>query len=137
MQITDPTPASSRRFQFGLRTFLLVALALGPILAWVTIKLGLASANAAVSGHVAQDGSPAASVTVVAVAVDHSFTARAITDAQGAFTFKRGLPSGEYLISFDDPAGAVSPRFRTASTSGLTFTVKPGTNVVDFALSQP
>jgi hypothetical protein len=130
------TPESStplpppRKFQFGLGTFLVVSLALGPILAWAAIKLGFVARLSGVNGHIAVQGRPMANGTISFIAPDGSFVAKTTTDSQGNFTFKSGLPAGNYLISVDGGA----QKYRSALTSGLTISVRDGTNTIGIEL---
>ena len=121
-----------RRFQFGLATFLLAALVLGPMLAWLTLQLGFFAAPNLAKGRVLHGGVPASNVTVSFEAVDSALKVTAPTDAQG--NFQVGLPPGEYRVGFDNPQGTIDPRYRSAATSAINVSVMPGSNTIDFDL---
>lgn len=113
--------------------------------------------DATVSGTVTVDGKPAplGEVTFYPMNDDlKSATPRGTIEPNGNYSLKvgskSGLPSGEYRVSVavmemrgggpNVAPAALSlspPRYGDPKTSGLTFTVKPGSNTIDLRLSSP
>ncbi len=96
----------------------------------------------------AHDGTPLEGVQLVWQCADPPLSATAITDASGRYrlgTFGTGdgAPAGEYQIALsepqaDDPDAAppqrIDPRYTNFDTSGLRYTVEPGSNRFDIQL---
>jgi hypothetical protein len=95
------------------------------------------------------DGSPVANATVVFESATRPVSPSGTTDADGRFSltaFRRhdGAPAGEYRIavhpplaadsSEQQPAAPFDPRYASASTSGLAFTVTRGSTTCDLVL---
>lgn len=98
------------------------------------------------------DGSPVANATVVFESATRSVSPSGTTDADGHFSltaFRRhdGAPAGEYRIAVHPPLAADSserqpaapfdPRYASASTSGLAFTVARGSTTCELVLDPP
>lgn len=119
---------------------------------------GLDSPMGTVSGKVTQGGMGLGNVTVTFVGVANGETASAITGSDGSYSLRSGngssVPVGDYQIAvtpgelpINDPAAmlttpapaappsAIPDQYRNAQASGLTATVKAGSNAdVNFDL---
>jgi len=98
------------------------------------------------------DGAPVANATVVFESAGLPVSPSGTTDATGRFSltaFQRhdGAPAGDYRIavhpplaadsSEEQPASPFDPRYASASTSGLEFTVARGSTTCDLVLDPP
>jgi hypothetical protein len=127
-----PQPAG-RRFQFGLRAFLLFALIAGPLLAlavkWVVVPAP--SVVVPTSGVVLRtNGSPAAGVNVSFLGTGRAYMSSGITDATGAFelsTFQEndGAVPGNYSVTITDSSGVLlsAPAIVAKTKNVFRFTV--------------
>jgi hypothetical protein len=135
----------------------------GVVTACVLICTGLAGCGknlAQVSGTVTVDGQPLRSVDGVKATVyfqpeNGGPSGVGPIDAEGQYTLSTGsqdgVPPGEYLvtcsatriISSSTPGGTptgkriTDPKYASAKTSGLRFSVKEGDNQFDIALESP
>lgn len=112
--------------------------------------------NADVSGKVTLDGNVVPTGTVSFLPAGGGPAAYARIDSSGNYTIRtgreEGLPAGEYSVSVvaneppavqqtadggpPPPGKAITPPwYRSQQTSGLKFTVAPGSNTIDLTLS--
>jgi len=96
----------------------------------------------------AHDGTPLEGVQVVWRCTDPPLSATAVTDASGRYRLGTlrpgdGAPAGEYELTLAEPQAEdpdaplperIDPRYNNFATSGLRFTVEPGSNRFDIEL---
>lgn len=111
----------------------------------LALIVGCSSSDlASVSGKVVRhDGAPVAGVQLTARSAESGKWGSAVTDQDGRYflssaSAERGLPPGAYELiiiedrgDVDEPAAKTIPRkYGDAATSGLSFSIKPGDEIV-------
>lgn len=98
-----------------------------------TDKKGTEKKEGTLSGTVMFDGKPAAGAGYLTLVAENNRTFSTYIDKDGKYIFRSPIPAGEYKIMIEkgpkeaDQAPAPIPvRYRSAATSGLTFSVSAG-----------
>lgn len=133
----------TRRFQFSLRTALLLVFVMA-LLAWPTASLlrsYLANRGLVpVAGLLVFKGAPVSNATITFTPkLAGAKPVRGTTDAGGRFQTDTPAAPGAYTIAVGEAAGGAStripPRYTSAATSGLVVEIHPaGNNQFDFLL---
>lgn len=96
--------------------------------------------KAKVSGKVTLDGLPVESAYITLVSSDKRRYSTAIK--AGSYSFRIPVPVGEYRVAIEHPFGEKTPdpdplsRYRSETTSAVTFAVSTGPNVMDLNLKK-
>ena len=132
----------ARRFQFSLRTALLLVFVIA-LVAWPTtsvLRSYLASRGLVpVAGYVEYNGQPLGNATVTFIPTRPGAKAlRGTTDAAGHFQTETPATPGAYGIAVAAANGgttaAIKAKYTTTGTSGLIVVIRPGDNRFRFFL---
>lgn len=127
----------SRRFQFSLRTALLVvfliALAAWPTTRWLRTYIanrGLA----VVKGSVTLKGKPLDNAKIIWFPWKGGKPAEAVTNAAGIYELDPPIKPGQYAIGITDAVGEgrIPPKYADGSTSGITVYVQEGAGIGNY-----